>query len=206
MATLKGVLTGIYARLLLGGIKKTEKYQTKGIERIVYWVDTDGWMAGQYTPWGTIILNKNKLRERPDDLEEFTFLHEVGHSQMHLLPRILLIPLLLSSALGLFSLPFLLISMLSSALSAPTSQQPYYAMAFLIVSALVVLYYVIVTWIDEGYAELFVLSKIGAVNYQECHRKAHESSHSGLLKRIRICLTYPHPKLVVWAGEKLGKT
>lgn len=203
MVTARGLLTRGYAKLTCGGIQSTEAYTAQGIEEQVYWVDTDGWMSGQYTPLGTILLNKSRFRERSDDLNEYVFLHEIGHSRMHIVPNILLGLIRMVAAALLISLPFSPLVYIPIVRNTSVSQLPIVALAFLVTGMLIILPHVITSWLDEGYAEYFALSILGPDEYLRRRRELRDNWKSGLLKRVWISLTYPHPKLVHWVARRL---
>ena len=203
MVAVRSLLTRGYARLTCGGVCETEKYTSRGIDEQVYWVETDGWMSGQYTPFGTILLNKYRFRERSDDLNEYVFLHEIGHSRMPMVPSVLLGIIRILAAPFLLAVPLLPIVYIPMVQAAPVTQFPELGIAFLLSGLTLLLPYVVASWIDEGYAEYFALSTVGVEEYLRCHKELHESRECGLLKRIWIRLTYPHPRLVHWVASRL---
>lgn len=203
MVSVRELLTRGYAWFGLGGVCNSEHYRSRGIEATVYWVDTDDWIAGQYTPWGTILLNKHELRDRSESLTEFTFLHEVGHGQMPLFAKVLLTPLRFMLMVALIALPFA--APVYFARVGTTADLLTVIGAYVVLCVLVVGTYVTVSWIDEGYSELFVLSKIGPTNYRNCHHEARKTSDSGLLKAIWHRLTYPRPEVVLWVYNRLDR-
>lgn len=203
MVPVRELLTRGYAWFGLGGVCDSEQYCSRGIKATVYWVDTDDWIAGQYTPWGSILLNKHELRDRSEALTEYTFLHEVGHGQMPLFAKVLLTPLRFVLLVALIALPFaapVYFARVGATASLLTATGVYVLLCILIVGL-----YVIVSWIDEGHAEIFVLSKIGPSNYRNCHQEARQTSDSGLLKTIWHRLTYPRPELILWVYNRLGR-
>lgn len=198
-------LTRGYARTLdFGGVSREDLYQTHGEERKVFWVDADDWpIGGQCTPFGTILLNESKLKDAPDEVVDYVFLHEVGHSK---LPSILSlgglvvrIPLMFFAILGI---PFLVVRWLVFVNSGPDlTQLTMFSLASLLVALLILLPLIVISWLDEGYAELFVVSKIGETAYRRSLEKKNEHSEGSIIGRV-LSILYPPPSLVVWTANR----
>jgi len=204
MASWKENIVKIYARLLrYGKILDSERYQAYGVEERVYWVDSDVWWAGKYTLIREVFLNRKKLSEKSQRLRDYTFLHEAGHSRMSSIPTIIVFLLRFVSTLFLFGLPFTAPVYLMQILQSPAGSRPEILVAYMILTVAIVSFYSLIAWIDEGYAELFALSKIGPGKYQECHQEARENRNSGIMKSVWHRLTYPRPRLVLWAYRQL---
>lgn len=198
-----GVAT-LYARWVLGGLVHTEVYECGDFQRQVIWVDSDRWpMAGQNL-FGTIFLNESILRDRSDDINDYIFLHEVGHSQFHVIFSVIVFVLRFAlMGVAVFSLPALAAALLVLLIQAPdltTAAVAVFAIAFLMLLVLGPL--VAVSWFDERRAELFAVSKNGIPQYQECIKEKRNQSDSGRLKRAVFRLMYPPPKLVVWWAKR----
>lgn len=197
-------LTRGYVRTLdSSGVSREESYEAHGEEKKVFWVNAEEWpMAGQYTPAGTILLNEDKLGEVPEEVVDYIFLHEVGHSK---LPRVLglisialRIPLMLLAIIGL---PTIVIQWLFVAASTQSARELGLVTIALIVVIFVILFPVLlIYWLDEGYAELFVISKIGAEAYKRCIKKKKEYSDGGMWSRI-LAVLYPPPSLILWIAD-----
>lgn len=200
--------TRLYARTLdLSGITREERYNAHGEAQRVFWIDTDSWrMAGQCTPFGTILLNENRLKAVSDEVVDYVFLHEVGHTKLptvlSLASLLIRIPLLF---FALFVLPALIIQWLVFTYTGPVSSQLIMSFGWIIlVAMLIIVPLVVISWLDEGYAELFVVSKIGETSYQNRIKELRKQSDSGIFIRIFRRFLYPPPALVVWVGNYLG--
>ena len=110
------------------------------------------------------------------------------------------------STLFLFGLPFIVPVYLMQILQSPVSLLPEIVVAYLILTAIIVGFYSFIAWIDEEYAELFVLSKIGPEKFRECHQEARENRNSGIIKSVWHRLTYPRPRLVLWVYRRLSNS
>lgn len=203
MAGWKENVVKAYARLLqYGKILDSEQYQAYGVKERVYWVNSDVWWAGKYTLIREILLNRNELSGRSQDLQDYTFLHEVGHSRMGSISTVVLFVLRFVSTLFLLGLPFTALVYLMQILQSPVNSIPKIAVAYLILIAVIVGFYSLIAWIDEGYAELFVLSKIGPEKFRECNQEVRENRNSGVIKSVWHRLTYPRPGLVLWVYRR----
>lgn len=200
-------LTRGYARTLdFEGVTEEATYRVGSIERKVYWVNAEDWkLAGQYTPFGTILLNKTKLEGVSQEVKDYVFLHEVGHAS---LPR----PLSLLSlsvrlpvtALAVLGIPFLMFRWLASVVLNPT---PRYAIlsfvGYLILCLLILVLFTGPSWLEEGHAELYAVDRVGKETYRRCHKEVRQRSERGLFRRVLHRLVYPPPRLVLWAHERL---
>ena len=202
-------LTQVYARTIdFSGVSREEVYQAHGEKQMVFWVDAEDWSAaGQCTPFGTILLNEYRLNEVPDSVRDYVFLHEVGHMKppalLTLASIVLRIPLVLLAGLGV---PVLIGRWLGVVLSFPTiGQFTTFTAATLITILLITLPVIAIWWLDEGYAELFVVSKIGSISYQRRHKEMTKHADRTLTSRTIRWLLYPNPKLVVWLAERLDR-
>lgn len=202
-------LTRGYARTIdLSGVSREEIYQAHDEERKVFWIDAENWSAaGQCTPFGTILLNEDRLNEVPANVRDYVFLHEVGYAKLpsilSLASIIVRVPLVLLAA---FSVPVLIGRLVTFALSIPNlGQLVTFAMATLTTILLIVIPVIAIWWLDEGYAELFTVSKIGVNAYQRRHEKMNEHSDRGIVGRFLRLLLYPNPELIVWIAKQLDR-
>lgn len=203
MDSVRTILTRLYARVFLGGLCDSGTYRVQGIEQTVHWIDRDDGQAGWHAPWGAIVLNRQELQDKSDNLTDFTFLHEVGHGRMPLPLRLVFTPLRWVTTVLLLLLPVIAPILLMGVYPFSGRDIVNVAVAYLILSTIVVGAYVLIAWIDEGYAELFVLSEIGEAQYRDCHQEVRQRRDSGLLRRIRLRLTYPRPEAVLWVHDRL---
>ncbi|SFF83723.1 hypothetical protein SAMN04488063_0473 [Halopelagius inordinatus] len=201
--------TRLYARTInFSGVSREELYQAHGEKRTVFWIDAEDWSAaGQCTPFGTILLNENRLSEAPENVRDYVFLHEVGHTKppalLSLASIVLRVPLVLLAGFGV---PVLIGRWLGVALSFPTlGQFTTFTAVTLTTTLLITLPVIAIWWLDEGYAELFAVSKIGAMDYQRRHEEMLEHADRNLLSCAVRWLLYPNPKFVVWLAEKLDR-
>lgn len=199
-------LTRGYARIIdLSGVSREEDYEAFGEQERVFWIDASSWpVSGQYTLFGTILLNQSKLEKAPEDVKDYIFLHEVGHSKLptllSLVSVLVRIPLVFFAILGI---PVLVIQWIIYAFSGPPiGQLMTFSAAYLLVALLVVVPLVVVWQLDEAYAELYVVSKIGKEAYQRCSDKMEEYSDRGLFARLLRKLFYPSPDLVLWLANR----
>lgn len=58
------------------------------------------------------------------------------------------------------------------------------------------------SWLHEGYAELFALSNLGANDYYECREQAVALQGDNIIRRALHPLLYPPPTLVVWVANR----
>lgn len=202
-----GWFTRLYARTLdLSGITREERFSAHGEEEWVFWINTDNWrMAGQCTPFGTILLNESRLKNASDEVVDYVFLHEVGHTKLptvlSLGSLLIRIPLLF---FALFGLPALTVQWVIFASSGPTfNQLIMFSGATVLVAMLILVPLVVISWLDEGFAELFVVSKIGETSYQNRIDQLRKQSESGVFIRFLRRFLYPPPNLVVWVGNHL---
>lgn len=202
-------LTHAYARLLdSDGVIDVTEHRSDGEAHRVYWVAARRWpAAGQFTPVGTIILNEDRLADLPDGTVDYVFLHEVGHARLPGIVTLVLyaVRLLLTVAvvLGLFWL-ILGVTMVESpgiAIGGSVELSPWpWIVTFLSLVGLVG-----VSWIHEGHADLFVVSKIGGGSYLRWHDEVAQNSGAGGLYRVFRRFFYPSPRLVIWVADLLEK-
>jgi hypothetical protein len=191
-------------------VSRSEVYRTNGEEHKVFWLNTDNWdAAGECTAFNTILLNERRLGDAPKEAVDYVFLHEIGHTK----PSNLLIlgSYVIQIILKLFAIvgiPALFIQWAFLISSGPSvSLFLTYSAAYLILVLLIVMPVVAISWLNESYAELFAVSKLGTTTYLRCYSKMDRHSNRGLIGRIRRRLFYPSPSNVVRIANWLdGRT
>jgi hypothetical protein len=151
------------------------------------------------------VLNEHRLDDAPDEVVDYIFLHEVGHTKppaiLSLMSILVRIPL---GFLALFGVPALIGRWIGFALSAPDLDQfTLFSVATAIIIILLILVPMIaIWWLDEGYADLFVVSKIGAQDYRRRYEKMNDHADRGLVGRFVRWFLYPNPDHVVWVANR----
>lgn len=192
-------LMDIYA-WTLGGTAREGTYSYGSIERPIVWIDAERWsMGGQYL-FGTILLNEGALSGMSDAVTDYVFLHEVGHGRLHPLLRMGVSPfrfiLMFVAVLGA---PVFVGRWLGRLLTVPSPEGAAIATLAAAIGLLPILVpLVVVSWLDEGYAEAFAASRLGTTQYLACVQEIRETSDSGHFKRVLRRLIYPPPRLIVW--------
>lgn len=202
-------LTRGYARLLdEDGVVDETVYGTHGETHRVYWIDADRWpIGGQYTPFGTVVLNANRLDGLSAETVDYVFLHEIGHGKRPLVATVFAyvvrIALTLVAVLGL---PVLGRQWLRSVSTASSSAEAIGSSSRLSVGGLgLIAGVVIVSWLDEGSAEVFAVSKLGAESYRRRRQAFVDGADAGFVFRGLRRLVYPPPRLVIAVAEYLNR-
>lgn len=203
-AKLSLIATRIYARSL-GGMIGHEWFEIDGVEGRVCYVDSDRWhAAGQGLPTLSIILNEAKLKDKPNRVREYVFLHESGHKRWPFPVQLLFFLAQFLLALAIISvtmaLPQLIVNLWWGA--TPNSLVVSFLGTILGV-ALMVAIPLSVTWIDEGSAELFTISKLGIENYREVREEFAGNHERGIAARVWGRVAYPPESLLLWIAERL---
>ncbi|UWG48345.1 Zn-dependent protease with chaperone function [Halanaeroarchaeum sp. HSR-CO] len=202
-------LTRWYARLLdENGVVDETVYRTHGEEHRVYWVDADRWpMGGQYTPFGTVVLNADRLDDLSTEAVDYVFLHEIGHGQRSAISTVFVYAVrtvvTLAAVLGL---PLLGRRWVRSVGRASSSAEAIRSSSRLSIRGLGLVAGVgFVSWLDEGAAEVFALSKLGVTSYRRRRREFIDGADVGVAFRSLRRLVYPPPRLVVAVAEYLNR-
>lgn len=198
-------LTRRYARLR-GGVVDQSEYSACGVSRTVFWYDQESRRGGDFSPFGTILMNRHLPEGIPEEFRDYVFLHEVGHGEVHPVLRLLYLPCVLGAftvaLAGVVALPINLVNAILWA-SNPVSMILFLGIA-VGVSALAILPLVGLLWLDEGYAELHAITHLGIERYSEICSKIRENRNPSRLRRIRYHLQYPPVWLVLkvarWRG------
>lgn len=192
------ILTHLYALLKAGGVVNKSDYSCNGIEETVYWVDSKNWsMKGQCTVFNTIILNKNKIA-LSDDTVDSVFLHEVGHKRS---PLVLILTTWIVRAplflLGLLSIPYSLVSIGMFATTEPSLHSTMiFTLAHASVVAIFVIPFTVLSWLDEGYAEVFAIRRMETNRYKEARDFLNRNSERSLFWKILRPFMYPPKRLI----------
>ncbi|WP_254768412.1 hypothetical protein [Salinilacihabitans rarus] len=198
-------LTQLYAQNR-GGVTDTGEYSARGISRTVYWFHDESKRMGDYSPFGTLLLNEQAKEDFSEDVVDYVFLHEVGHDQMGFIGRTLFWIFYLTFGLlllaGIIALPRTLVAAFQFAPS--TVMVPAYLVAGIGITVAAMLPFAAVCWIDETLAELFAISKIGRSQYRSVLDEVKEESDAGLIRRIRLRIQYPPESLILWIARKRG--
>lgn len=197
-------LTVHYARWTHGKIIDIEEYSTDGVEDTIYWYDSDSNRGGHCTPFNTVLMNQNPLDEVSKEVTDYVFLHESGHANQHPILRLVLYAALFPTILMAIASPFSAVAqtisvfLLTESLRLTATQ----GAASLIVVGLTTSAFGLVSWIDEGYAELFALNRLGKETYLQCHQEIREHADRPIHRRIIHHVRYPFPSFIVWLSEE----
>lgn len=86
-----------------GGVVDESEYTAYGVTRTVFWYEQDSPRAGDYSPIGTILMNRTPPAGISEDVRDYVFLHEVGHDELNTLLRLLYWPTILLTGLLAFA-------------------------------------------------------------------------------------------------------
>lgn len=194
-------LTRLYLWLTHGKVREKEDYTAEGIARTVYWYkDENSSRAGHCTPFNTITMNKGVLEKYSENFIDYVFLHETGHSSLDPFLKLVITPLLILSIITAFlSLlhPFLWSTLIYSITGSVTYTLLNFFISSIVIVFPAVLFFTIMSFIDEGYAEYFALSRIGKENYTACHLERKQKSEAGKLRNLISRFQYPPAWLVL---------
>lgn len=188
-------LTWLYLRLTHGKVIEKEDYSAEGVSKKIYWYRDEGSSrAGHCTPFNTITMNKGSLDKYSDRYINYVFLHEAGHSSWHPVLNLVITPLLLLSIITVFLSLFHPVFWSIFVFSATSSIS--FTLLNLIISILVVvvpavLFFTIMSFIEEGHAELFALRRIGTEDYIACQEERREKSEVGRIRKVISKFQYP---------------
>lgn len=199
---LQDYLTRLYASLR-GGVTDVEEYSAYGISKTVYWFEQDSKRLGDYSPFGTILLNERAKTEFPEPTTEYVFLHEMGHARdgivIRTIMRCLLIVFGFLALGGIVSLPALV---LQAIVQAPSLYLlPVYVSSAILVVLFASLPFMITSWFDELRADLFAISKIGRQEFKTLRSYFHEQSDRGFLRKCWYYARYPPDRLILWVAQ-----
>ncbi|MFB6200370.1 MAG: hypothetical protein ABEJ83_05790 [Candidatus Nanohaloarchaea archaeon] len=207
-AYLADKITRGYVWFARGGVVEIEEYTVEGETRRVYWFDDDSTsMLGQCSPVNTITMNKTS-EKYSEKFRDYIFLHELGHTSMNTLFQIVFTPLLIGSMIAaLFSLvyPLLWFFWAYVATEALVYSLLLSVLAFLVVTFPMVLIFSSLSFIDEGYAEIYALRRIGKESYLECQEERKEKSETGKITKLSRKFRYPPTWLVIKVDNHLKK-
>lgn len=180
-----------------GGVVERENVTFEDTSAPVYYVYDESWStAGQGVAFSHIIINRAQVEDRPDFIHDFIFLHEAGHKQwswplqwFFTVGQLSYLSLLIASLIALPSLVFRAISIDSGSnvinlLTVPVSL------------GIILIIPLLITWFDEGYAEIHAISQIGLSTYLEIQNIRQSKSYP-LFSRIRSVAMYPPTSLIL---------
>jgi hypothetical protein len=191
-------LTRQYGRVW-GGIVEKSEYSAYGVSRTVFWFDQNSRRVGDFSPFGTILMNRQLPEGIPEEFRDYVFLHEVGHGQVHPILRLLYLPCVLGAFLlavaSVSALPLNLLRAVQWA-TGPASLI-LFAGVSVTISAIAILPLVGLLWVDETYAEIHAVSYLGIDRYSGIRSQIRENRDPTLLRKIRYHLQYPPIWLVL---------
>jgi len=204
-STLRKWGTILYAKYGFGNIQDTSQYSAKGVSKPVYWFDSDSKNAGHCTPFNTILINKRPFEDLSSATRDYVFLHEVGHSKVRFPINLLEYTFLISALIFAALSPFAAITQVVTVYTATNSA---YLTLLTVVAGLTVVIgftslFLILSWISEGYAELYSIKKIGEKEYLRASNEIREKTDRNQIRRIIHRIRYPPPGLVVWLSQKI---
>lgn len=202
VGTIRRTLTVLFL-LGKGGATGIEEYSTHGRSRTVFWFDSDDLHWGQATPFNTILLNERSRRELSDDTLDYVFLHEDGHcSWGTIMLPLLTVGYFLSALLfltGVFGIPFVAYDLLTSSVGGLTSLAVLLSLAVIFLVPLP-----LISWIDEGRAELHSIAEIGLDQYEAAKAELGRERRNTLFNRVLLLGLYPPDCLVKKAARWRG--
>lgn len=188
-----------------GGIVEISEYSTHDITRTVFWYDQNSPRAGDYSPFGTILMNQTYPDGISEDVRDYIFLHEVGHDELNWVLRLLYWPAMLVAGAfafaGIVSLLSIPLELIIDGAPEPVNQ---YVAVKLLLSVSICVPFVTISWADELYADLHAISYLGLERYLEIRRHIREQRDTTLRRMIRYSLQYPPIRLVEKVASQLG--
>lgn len=181
-----------------GGVVERKEVSVEGTSAPVYYVDDESWgIAGQGLAFSHIILNRARLEGEPNFVHDFVFLHETGHKQWFWPLQVLFtIGQLTYVAMLVFSL-IIFPRIIFDAIVAPSLGSALLDLLGVTVAfGLLIALPLGLTWFDEGYAELYAISRLGHSTYLEVLEIKQSKSRS-ILSRIRGRVMYPPTSLIL---------
>lgn len=163
-------------------IIREEEYSVENIHKTVHWIDSSkSPFYGEYTLFGKILLNENRLSQVSKNGINCVFLHEVGHSRPHHLVSLCLV------SLRIILVPIIIIGLLP------------------IPAVILIIAFMLIWWIDEGFAELFAIKTLGEEKYLAARDELDDQRNLGKISRLIIRIVYPTNKWVFkyakWRGH-----
>lgn len=197
----KDRFTKLFARIHYGSVESVERYGKESSEDRVYWVDSNSRAFGQTTLVNTIILNKHRLDGLSTETKEYVYRHEQGHIHRHPILTFLLklsIVVFLAGFIPIFMI--LEYSLLTG--SIPTTEP---ALRLGVISLLMILSLPVAIHLDELFAELYALEKVGKQTYLNAHAEMPSERKSTLTNQALIAILYPNPETVVFVNRLLKR-
>ncbi|WP_248896085.1 hypothetical protein [Haloplanus halobius] len=198
-------LTIHYARWTHRKILDIQEYSAEGVEDSIYWYNSDSNRGGHCTPFNTILMNQNPLEEVSKKVTDYVFLHESGHANQHPILRVMLYAALFPTIIMAIAAPFFAVAQTISVFVLTESLRltALKGAASLIVVGITTSAFGLVSWIDEGYAELFALNRLGKETYLQSHQEIREHADRPIYRKIIHRVRYPFPCFIVWISENL---
>jgi len=188
--------TSILIAKLHGGVVEHKEVCVDGKSALVYYVNDESWgSAGQGLSFTHMILNRAHLRDKPNFVHDFIFLHEFGHKQWPWPVQIFFDVTQVCYIIALFSFFILSPVIALEAVAQPTIGS---SLVYLAGSGFIIVVPLVITWFDEGYAETYAISRIGYSTYLEIQKISEETSRSALA-RVRSWVMYPPKALILVA-------
>lgn len=203
LRTLQDLLTRLYASPR-GGVTDVEEYRAYGMSKTVYWFEQESKRLGDYSPFGTILLNEQAKTEFPEKTTEYVFLHEMGHARDSVILRTILWCLLVIFGFlalgGIISLPALILQAILQASSLYLL--PFHVGLAVFVVLFACLPFIVTSWFDELRADLFAISRIGYHEFETLRSALHEQSERGFLGKCWYYARYPPDRLILWVARR----
>ena len=193
-------LTGFFLKMQNAEVKETIEYGYGGYDNEVYIYSSNSKKKAHANLWGTIVMPEFLFTEYSKVVQNYFFLHELGHLKFNLLIKIFvyilfMVTLLASLSGGVFLL-ILIITMLINVF--PVSN---FIVGFVYYSRYVILFGLVamsISWLYELNADIFAVEIIGKESYLEVRDELHaKSGKVGLIEKIRYRFLYP-PFRLLW--------
>jgi hypothetical protein len=194
------ILTAFILRLQGAKIKETTECEYNGYINEVYIYTSNSKNNAQAYPWGTIVFPEFIFTNYSKVVQNYFFLHELGHLKLNLLIKLFVYVLFsVSMFLSLSGGMFLLILIITTLIKVfPVSN---FAFGFTYYSRYVIFFGllgILTFWLHELNADMFAISSLGKESFVEARNEMRvKSVNPRLTEKIIQRILYP-PSSLLW--------
>jgi hypothetical protein len=178
-------------------VRKEEVQYEGNRSKVFLYSKDDSWELGKTIGGMAVGLNESKLKEYPEVMRKYTFLHEKAHKDSFVGWKLFYYPVAYLSALAL------IVSMIGSIMVAISFLLPFEVGITLSDTVTVAGFYlplfVMMKWIDEGYADI---KAFGQLNLEEREEVVNHLKRESILDWLLMRINYPP---ISWTEYAAGK-
>lgn len=205
---MKESIIRLYLRIFYGKNIRKVKYKYKEHHHDVY-IYRDEELRGYTSPVNIILMSEKIFKEYSKNVQDYIFLHELGHTKvkwpLQILLYTILIPFYLLMIFSWVLIPLLIL--LFAIKGASWFMIIGYSLDGILLIAMLNAIVMMPNWTSEAHADIFAIRILGKKKYKKCMSEVRAKAKkrnvlSMVIHKYHYRLIYPPIKLLFWIYDR----